>query len=360
MRIAFVLPRVSAAPVGGFKVVYEYANRLVERGHEVAVVHPVDWRPAGSAREKLRRRLRLRRMRRDRSAVVSWMDLDPRVKLPVFLDSGRIEPPPADALIATAWVTAPLVAAAATGQAGCYLIQGYETWNDDPEVVRATWRLPLRKIVISRWLEEIAVELGEAERTSYVPIGLDQERWGVDRAPEGRPRRVGVSFSPFKNGDDAVAALLAARARLPDLAVSAFGTGERPAGLPPWAEYVRRPSQDGLRELYNSCAVFLQAGGEEGWGLPAAEAMACGCALVTYDTGGSREYAEDGSTAVVVGEREPECLAAAIADLLGDAERRLALARRGRERVATFTWPRSVVALEQVLAGAPRPEKGPV
>ena len=40
MRVTFLLPGSARFPVGGYKVVYEYANHLCERGHQVTVVHP--------------------------------------------------------------------------------------------------------------------------------------------------------------------------------------------------------------------------------------------------------------------------------------------------------------------------------
>lgn len=348
MRIAFVLPIVSPVPVGGYKVVYEYANLLVARGHRVAIAHSAYWLPPSSPRERLRRAPRLWRLRRDPRQVAPWMELDPRVELSVVADERALTAPECDVLLATSWVTAPLVAAApAPGR--YYLIQGYETWGADAEAVRATWRLPLEKITVSRWLEQVAIEMGEGERTHYVPIGLRQEEWGVDRPIEGRPARVGVAFSPIKDSAAAIAALLAARERLPELSAVGFGTGERPADLPAWADYVRRPDPTRLREVFNSCSLFLQANGKEGWGLPAAEAMACGCALVTYDTGGSREYAEDGHTAVVVEEASPATLASELVELWLDPARRLRLAVAGGERVRTFTWSRSVAELERIL-----------
>ena len=39
MRITFVLPVFPRGPIGGFRVVYEYANRLTALGCEVTVVH---------------------------------------------------------------------------------------------------------------------------------------------------------------------------------------------------------------------------------------------------------------------------------------------------------------------------------
>lgn len=357
MRIVFLLPGRSPRPAGGFKVVYEYANRLAAGGHRVAVVHPWSCEAPASRVERLRGRLWVARNGRRRGWIAPWYELDERVELPLVAHPGTEHLPGADALIATAWQTAPWVAEAAGGSTrGFYFVQGYETW-DDAETVRATWRLPLRKIVISRWLEEIAAEMGEGSRTSRVPNGVDLDAFGVDVPPAERPPRVGALLSPHK-GEETVAVLAAARERLPEIEAATYGATDRPAGLPNWIRYERLPDRATLRHLYNSCSIFLQASRQEGWGLPGSEAMACGCALVTYDNGGSREYASDGETAVVVAEHEPARLTEAIVALAADRERRLALARRGRERIAEFTWERAVTAMERVLAGGPGEEEG--
>jgi glycosyltransferase involved in cell wall biosynthesis len=352
VRIVFVLPRQTRAPVGGFKVVYEYANRLVDRGHRVSVVHAWSCSPPASRLERLRGWRWASRLRGDRGRIVPWFELDPRVELPLVPHLPLAELPAADATVATAWQTAVPVAEATADGGGFYLIQHFESW-DDPDAVRATWRLPLHKIVIAAWLEEMAIEMGEGERTSRVPNGLDFDRFGLDLPPGEREPRVGALISPHKGPEDVVAALSAARRILPDLAASAFGTRPRRAGLPEWVSYVQLPSQAALRALYNSCAIFLQASHSEGWGLPATEAMACGCALVTYDNGGSREYASDGRTALVVEPGDREGLADAVVRLAGDRELRLRLAAAGRELVGTFTWERATAELERVLQAGP-------
>ena len=38
MKICFVLPEFSRTAIGGYKMVYEYANRLQDMGYEVAIV----------------------------------------------------------------------------------------------------------------------------------------------------------------------------------------------------------------------------------------------------------------------------------------------------------------------------------
>lgn len=39
MRICFVLPGVARQPVGGYKMAYEYANRLVKENHDVSILY---------------------------------------------------------------------------------------------------------------------------------------------------------------------------------------------------------------------------------------------------------------------------------------------------------------------------------
>ena len=41
MRITFILPGFISIPMGGVKVVHEYANRLAERGHDISLVYPI-------------------------------------------------------------------------------------------------------------------------------------------------------------------------------------------------------------------------------------------------------------------------------------------------------------------------------
>ena len=38
MKISFVLPGFSRVPVGGYKMVFEYANRLVRHGFQVQII----------------------------------------------------------------------------------------------------------------------------------------------------------------------------------------------------------------------------------------------------------------------------------------------------------------------------------
>jgi glycosyltransferase involved in cell wall biosynthesis len=214
----------------------------------------------------------------------------------------------------------------------------------------ATWKLPLHKIVIAKWLREIADGLGEP--STYIPNGLDFTTFGVDAPPEGRESgRLLMLYhgSDWKGSADGLRAAEIARARFPGLKLDLFGTPPAPNGLAPWVSYHRNPPQRELRSLYNRAAIFVAPSWAEGWPLPPAEAMQCGCALAATDIGGHREYAIDQKTALLAPAKRPEALADCIVRLATDPDLRVAIACNGRSHVKQFTWARATEALENAL-----------
>ena len=63
------------------------------------------------------------------------------------------------------------------------------------------------------------------------------------------------------------------------------------------------------------------------------EAMACAVPQVVTDVGSVRDLVVDGETGRIVPEGDPQAFAAALLDVLGDADRRKAMGAAGRERV---------------------------
>ncbi|MFO8079829.1 MAG: glycosyltransferase family 4 protein [Armatimonadota bacterium] len=96
-----------------------------------------------------------------------------------------------------------------------------------------------------------------------------------------------------------------------------------------------------VADLYVMPARPVRGKLAEGLGLVYLEAAAAGTPSVATDFGGIPDAIVDGETGLLVEPDDPEALAAAIAELLEDDERRTAMGRAARERVRDeFTWTR--------------------
>jgi glycosyltransferase involved in cell wall biosynthesis len=352
MRITFVLPRYLASPAGGFKMVYEYANRLQARNHQITILHPRNLEPMAGIKEWVKSRLWPYKIRLRNYPLVPWFKLNEGIKLLLPPDLREDFVPPGEAIIATGYRTAFWVNRYREDKGRkYYLIQHYETWDGEEKDVNRTWILPLHKIVIAKWLLKLATEFGESERATYIPNGLDFEQFKIIKPIEDRPERVGMlaHISAWKGTSDGVRALSIARERLPNIQAILFGTHPRPAELPEWIEYRQQPTAEELVAIYNSCSVFLQPSWTEGWGLTAAEAMACGCALVTTDNLGVREFAENGYSALISPIKSPDLLAQNLLRLLNNDDLRRQLAQSGYKKIQEFTWEQAVNSLERLF-----------
>lgn len=359
VRVSILAPTFPRRPGGGARTYYEHANGLARRGYEVSVVHSLNLRPlyrdrvTDIARGKVRD-LRAGNVRRR----VNWMPIDPRVRMVTvdrFDDSARL--PAADIRVGTFWKTsAYLGTLPADGTVNVQMVQAYETWAGPAAEVDATWLLPMHLAVVSESLRRKGIELGvPSSRLHVVPNGLDSSVFHSEE-PVGR-RLPQVTFlshpSPVKGLVDSIRVAELIHQRRPDVKFVAFGSSPRPPSLPGFVGYVRGLSGRALAtRVYNETAVFLCTSHSEGWGFPSMESMACGAALVSTRNGGVDDFATDGDSAVLCDVGDVEALATAVIGLIDAPASRTALAKRGIESVARFTWEASTDKLEHVLVAA--------
>jgi glycosyltransferase involved in cell wall biosynthesis len=94
-----------------------------------------------------------------------------------------------------------------------------------------------------------------------------------------------------------------------------------------------------LRALYENAAVFVYPSLYEGFGIPAIEAMACGCPVIASNAASVPEVC--GDAALYVSPHDPDGLARAIDRLMNDGDERDRLARAGLSWVQRYTWDES-------------------
>jgi glycosyltransferase involved in cell wall biosynthesis len=128
----------------------------------------------------------------------------------------------------------------------------------------------------------------------------------------------------------------------------------------PRVRFVGSVSLEELIDLYRHADLLvLPSIWRESYGLPVAESMASGVAVLASDTGGVPELVDPGVTGMLVPRLDVEALTSAMRELLSDPTRLLAMGRAARRRAERLlTWERSAERLERVyldLVGAPEP-----
>jgi glycosyltransferase involved in cell wall biosynthesis len=352
LRISFVMVRTGEWPSGGARIIYEHANHLARTGHDVTVVMParmaLDPTPLDHVKNAARYALRKLDGKYTPNA---WLNMDPKVRLVCAPSIAERHVPDGDAVIATAWQTAEWVSRYSPEKGRkFYLIQHLETWNGPQNRVLATWKAPLQKIVPSKWLRDMASDMGED--ATYIPYGLDVNSFELIVPSEKRnPNNLMMLYhdAKWKGCDDGLRAIELVREQYPDIRLILFGVPDRPAWLPDWIEYHQSPSPKLLQELYNRAAIFVAPSWTEGWGLTGCEALLCGATLVATDIDGHREFAFHEKTALTSPPRAPQALADNILRLMANPDLRIGLARKGMAFVRQFTWERASASFEAAL-----------
>lgn len=350
-KVGFVLTRMQKTPVGGYKVVYQYANYLAVCGYDVTIYYESS--DVGESFTRLPRMAKRMVAKQWVKEGPMWFPLSKSVKQKAIfgIDDKQIDD--GDAIVATAVRTAQGVASLSSTK-GCklYLIQDYEVWGDySEEAVKATYALGMTNMVISEWLGDIVREACGTQPI-LMPDGIDHSIFCPDDAIAREEHTVALLYSenPWKGCKDAIAALRLAKQQIPDLRVELFGGPARPEGLPEWFAYTQNASQEQLHVIYNRSSVVLCASVDEGFGLTGLEGMSCGCALVSTAYPGVYVYADE-SCALLSKQQDPEALAENLVRMLTDDELRARYSSAALERASEYDLEKSCEKFKRVVDG---------
>lgn len=334
--IAVLVTGVAWKPLGGLKVIYEYANKLTDEGATINIYYSVS-SDFGQYNFKLRLKSFIKfiyfKFFKDFKCR-NWFKLDGKIKEHLVWKLTEDSIGEHDCYIATTVQSAVFLSKflRVDNLKKFYFIQGFENWSygitDD--MVYESYRYPMNKIVIANWLKDKVSEVGHT--CSFVPNGFDSNKYYISNAINNRTRTsicMMYNTKLSKGCNDCFKALEVVKNEVPTINVNIFGIPPRPDFLPDWYNYVQLPSPQQLRELYNDSAIFVGASHSEGWGLTIGEAMMCGCAVACTDNAGYMEMAHNNETALVSRTKHPDELAENILRLLRNDELRKKLATRG-------------------------------
>jgi glycosyltransferase involved in cell wall biosynthesis len=206
------------------------------------------------------------------------------------------------------------------------------------------------RCVSERIRRQVIEEFGvRPEKTISLPICTDLSTF----SPEGE--RAGVApfvlfvgrlieeKSPLLFGE----VLIPLMKKYPDIMAIVGGQGELDAAMRGQFEAAQLSSRVHFlghlpaRELakwYRSSLCVVHTAAWEGWGMPMIEAMACGCPVVTTDTGCAGEAVRDGETGVVVPINDVEGLRRAVEYLYRNPQQRKKLSERAVEEAQRWSF----------------------
>lgn len=356
MRLTFVLSSLRLS--GGVILVVELANRLAARGHQVTLLAPwntLDHEIGGRIHQKVQVRFA------DVGIPAPW-NL-PGLLLLIFSLVRHV--PPGDVLVATHTPTTlpVLLASRWKQQQRLWLYMDYPEMFERRPPERILFAMapswfsaivaisgPLAKEVASRATGKVYVirpGLGldidvPGEELGYGKPGLDRTRheWRILYVGDDRPRK---GLKEFLQAMEKVYSFVPS--------VRAVIVCKHPCRVEtsvPYELHVR-PNDRELAKLYLCCDIFVSTSWAEGLGYPVLQAMAFGMPTVVAESGGTRDYAEDGVNAIVVPGQDSEAVARGIQRLMDDPWLRSRLSRNGQSTAARYNWERATDAFEEHL-----------
>lgn len=351
MKINLILPFTNLT--GGTKVAFEYANRLKENGHDVLCYVPVisyKFNETGLKGEIIRIKATLGNVVKGRSKV-KWFPLKAKVESVPFVSNLFIRD--ADATIATAWPTAYSVNSLNPSKGEkYYFVQHYERWSGPEKAVDGSYKLPLKKIVIVRWLEDLMRDKFHEDICALIPNGLDFEKFYNQDKKFNKEKVVLMLYHDleWKGFKDGVKAFEMAKVKCPELKLRLFGM-VRGNDIPEYAEFYQNPHPEKLRDLYATSDIFVAPSWSEGWNLPPMEAMACKCAVVATNVGCIMDIGIHKKTAMVCEPHDTQLMAHSIEELVRNQELLEEISYGGYDKIKGYTWEKSTAMLEAVLKG---------
>ena len=275
----------------------------------------------------------------------------------------------------------PLVATVHATEAGRH--QGFLPGPVNRAIHSVEWWLTYearRVVTCSAYMRDQVRELFllPHEKVDVVPNGIDIDHWSADvarvaalratLAPNGEPLLVFAGRLEYEKGVHTVLqALPRLRRRHPGLRLVIAGAGTHQAELREQVRTLRVGravtfmgflDPDDLAVLAAAADAALVPSIYEPFGMVALECAAAGTPLVVADTGGLREFVDDGATGLRFPPGDHAGLADAVTRLLGDDLLAARMVRDARALLArTYTWEAIARRTAEVYERARREER---
>ncbi|MHC4543149.1 MAG: glycosyltransferase family 4 protein [Planctomycetota bacterium] len=336
MKITFLLPGFGRS--GGIKVTAQAANGLLQRGHDVTLLVNVGGRG-------VRGRIRNLWLRFRYPQGFDWIELF-QGEVKTFTDIEQCAFEDNEIVVAAGW-WAGMEMRRLKGHKITKIHYIHSQLKDTDLML--VWGESVPKIVVASFLADGIEKTCGQKPKAVIHNGINPKEY-YPSVPESERNGVGtiLGYGRLKSPETTLEVLQKLHQMCPKTPQRVFGACRRPKEIPRgW--YNRLPSLEKTRDIYSRSLVWILASRSEGFGVPILEAMACNCAVVATDCGGTRDIIVDGENGFLVEVGDVEQIVDRVKRLLDDRELRQRFVRKSRETVSKFSLDRSINRLERIL-----------
>ena len=315
---------------GGSKIILEYASRLAKKGHKINIV-TYDEYP-------------------------TWYPLSDKVNFIRVPNDEDIENyvPKSDVVVATSWKCIRKAIGSNKGpvaffeQGGSHLFELDKLSERKREVVANRIKLPPFIYTVSQYsadkIKEIygkdsSVIYNALESSIFYPREKEREAKDISITI------VGSEDFKFKNIGEILEVIRKLKGKY-QIKLN-WITQTKPTINEEGKEAIVNPPQKIIGDILRDTDIYICNSEYESFGLPTLEAMTCGAAVITTDTGGMRDFVVDGENALVIKHHNEDDMMEKIERLIKDRELMYRIAKDGKETASRFNWDNSIKDMEE-------------
>ena len=323
-RLHIVYIMVWTQVCGGSKIILEYANRLTQRNHDVSII-TYDEKP-------------------------QWFQLEDAVnfiKVPQGADIKQYIPE-CDVIVATSWkciyeaVKSNIAPVVFFEQGGSHLFEVENVEKNKFEIIKHRISLVPFVYTVSSYARDKMKEIYNQDSKvicNSVDTNIFYPRDGYEEKENIELAMIGSEDFKFKNVGEILKAYRILQQKYSNISLN-WITQTQPTKNPEKA--IVNPPQKEIGEILRRTDIYICNSEYESFGLPTLEAMTCGAAIITTDTGGMRDFVRENENGLIVKKHDINDLMQKIEILIKDRQLREKLALSGMETAQTMNWDESV------------------
>lgn len=352
MNITVILPPPVQKPVGGYKIIYNYIKLLVSSNNSIKVnfVYQLNL-PFKKKKSKILYLLKSIYFNYLKTNYYNWFDFGNISNVRHLVGANKKLIENSDLIIVTAVRTAIYFKKLEIDKPTIYLIQHYEDWGIPVKDLVETYHYGFENVVVSSWLQN-TLKINNSNVSLLLPNPVDDSFDIQIPFLERNPKTIFFLYHPakWKGCKELIESLEIVIGKFPETRISCFSAIKKPKNFPKWIKFYYKPSRKKLKYLFNEHSIFISSSYSEGYGLPPAEAMACGCVVITTDSGGVNDFAKNNVTAFMVeSPPNPEQISNKVFYIFNHANIANKISLNGHEKISSFSWNENLKKLRFLI-----------